>query len=151
MYFLNKIKKLSQDKTVRIYVDMDGVIADYDFGSKLLFLNKRPIMTNIKTLREIAKLPNVSLYILSICRKDEDIADKNSWLDKYAPFFDLSKRIIISKNNKNKSSKKLKLDYLNSLNTNDLIIVIDDDNAILKYLKDNLKDIMYFQDSSIID
>ena len=151
MYFLNKIKKLSQDKTVRIYVDMDGVIADYDFGSKLLFLNKRPIMTNIKTLREIAKLPNVSLYILSICRKDEDIADENSWLDKYAPFFDLSKRIIISKNNKNKSSKELKLEYLNSLNTKDLIIVIDDDNAILKYLKDNLKDIMYFQDSSIID
>ena len=49
------------------------------------------------------------------------------------------------------ASKELKLEYLNSLNTKDLIIVIDDDNAILKYLKDNLKDIMYFQDSSIID
>ena len=151
MYFLNKIKKMTKNRTLRIYVDMDGVIADYEFGSELLFLNKRPIMTNIKTLEKIAKLPNVSLYILSICRKDEDIADKNSWLDKYAPFFDLNKRIIISKNNKSKSSKELKLEYLNSLNTKDLIIVIDDDNAILKYLKDNLKDILYFQDSSIID
>ena len=53
MYFLNKIKKLSKNRTVRIYVDMDGVIADYEFGSKLLFLNKRPIMTNIKTLEKI--------------------------------------------------------------------------------------------------
>ena len=95
--------------------------------------------------------PSAGFFTTSVKDGDEDIADKNSWLDKYAPFFDLSKRIIISKNNKNKSSKELKLEYLNSLNTKDLIIVIDDDNAILKYLKDNLKDIMYFQDSSIID
>ena len=151
MYFVNKIKKISKEKTIQIYVDMDGVIADYEFGLPLEFINKRPIKTNIKTFEKISSLPNVTLYILSVCKKDKDINAKNNWLDKYAPFFEKKNRIILSKESNPKSSKELKSSYLNTIKTDDLIIVIDDDNAVLKYLKEHLPNYIFFQDSSIVD
>ena len=49
MHFYELIKKLTEDKKTIIYVDMDGVIASYDFGKPLDFKNKRPLTTNIKT------------------------------------------------------------------------------------------------------
>lgn len=151
MYFYNLIKKYDED--LNIFVDMDGVITDYDFGNILDFKNKRPIKTNIKTLEKISKLSNVNLFILSICKKNNEINDKNEWLDKYASYFKKENRIIISKENKkNKSSKELKYEYLKkSLKDNKKIILIDDDNEILKYLKEYLKEAILFQDSSIID
>lgn len=151
MYFYNLIKKYDED--LNIFVDMDGVITDYNFGSILDFKNKRPIKTNIKTLEKISKLNNVNLYILSICKKNNEINDKNEWLDKYAPYFKKENRIIISKENeKNKTSKELKYDYLKKYKKeNKKIIVIDDDNEILKYLQEHLEEVILFQDSSIID
>ena len=65
---------------------MDGVIASYDFGKPLNFKKKRPLTTNIKTLSKVNKLANVELYILSVCRLERQIKEKNNWLDKYAPF-----------------------------------------------------------------
>lgn len=155
MYFVDKIKELSKDNKCSIFVDMDGVIADFEFFKSLDFKNKRPIITNINTFKEISTLENIDLYILSICKKDEQVSHKNDWLDKYAPFFKKHNRIIISKeSHPNLSSKQLKElflnDYINKLK-NDLIIVIDDDNEILLYLSIKLKNIIYFQDSSIID
>lgn len=151
MYFYNLIKNL--DKELFIFVDMDGVITDYDFGNILDFKNKRPLNTNIKTLKKISELEKVNLYILSICKKDEEIQDKNEWLDKYAPYFKKENRIIISKENeKNLSSKELKYKYLKEyLDKNKEIIVIDDDNEILKFLQEKLHNITLFQDSSLID
>lgn len=151
MYFYNLIKKY--DENINIFVDMDGVIADYNFGCILDFKNKRPIKTNIKTLEKISKLSNVNLYILSICKKNKDINDKNEWLDKYAPYFKKENRIIISKESKkDKSSKELKYNYLKKyIKENEKNIVIDDDNEILKYLQEHLKEVILFQDSSIID
>lgn len=151
MYFYNLIKNL--DKELFIFVDMDGVITDYDFGNILDFKNKRPLKTNIKTLKKISELEKVNLYILSICKKDEEIQDKNEWLDKYAPYFKKENRIIISKENeKNLSSKELKYKYLKEyLDKNKEIIVIDDDNEILKFLQEKLHNITLFQDSSLID
>lgn len=152
MYFYNLIKELSKEELI-IFVDMDGVITDYDFGSIIDFKNKRPISTNIKTLRKISELKNVTLYILSICRKNKEIDDKNNWLDKHAPYFKKEHRLIISKEQHiNQNSKELKCAYLKKYkDKNKKVIVIDDDNEILKYLKDNIEDIMLFQDSSIID
>lgn len=151
MYFYNLIKNL--DKELFIFVDMDGVITDYDFGNILDFKNKRPLKTNIKTLKKISELEKVNLYILSICKKDEEIQDKNEWLDKYAPYFKKENRIIISKESETKlSSKELKYKYLKEyLDKNKEIIVIDDDNEILKFLQEKLHNIILFQDSSLID
>lgn len=151
MYFYNKIKEISKNEKIIIYVDMDGVIASYNFGLPLDFKNKRPLQNNIKVLEKISKLDNVELNVLSICKKDFQIKDKNDWLDKYAPFFN-NKRIIISKeSNSNIESKDLKLNYLKSLDYTVKTILIDDDNEILKHIRNNLKEIILFQDSELID
>ena len=152
MYFVDKIKKEFKNKDLTIFVDMDGVVADYDFGTPLDFKNKRPITTNIKTIEELSKLKNVEVKILSICRKNNQIHDKLEWLNHNMPFITEDNRFIISKETISKSSKEIKLDFLRKYITdNKTIILIDDDNAILKYIKDNLHNIILFQDSSIID
>ena len=152
MYFYNLINRLSKEENIIIYVDMDGVIASYDFGKPLDFANKRPLITNIKTLEKVSHLKNVELHILSVCRKKREINDKNDWLDKYAKFFEKDKRIILDKeSNPSFTSKELKLNYLKTLNYNDKIIFIDDDNEVLRFIRDNLKDIILFQDSELID
>ncbi len=152
MYFYNEIQKLTKGKKTRIYVDMDGVIASYNFGKPLDFKNKRPLTTNIKTLNKLCELENIELFILSVCKLNYQIKEKNDWLDKYAPFFDKDKRIIISKeNNPSVESKELKLNYLKSLNLNKQIIFIDDDNEILKFIHSNIENIILFQDSELVD
>lgn len=149
MYFETLLENKYKDEKLDIYVDMDGVIADYSVGN-LDYLNKRPLKTNIKLFRKLSKKENITLHILSICREDYQIQDKNTWLDKNAPFF--KQRNIISKeSNPNKSSKELKLDFLKSISQKSNIIFIDDDNDIIKYVYDNLKHISVYQDSSIID
>ena len=50
MYFYEKIKNMCKNRDTVMYVDMDGVIAAYDFGNPLDFANKRPLFTNIKKL-----------------------------------------------------------------------------------------------------
>ena len=154
MYFVDKIKKEYKNEKLTIFVDMDGVITDYNYGKKLDFKNKRPIITNINVLKKLSSLDNIELYILSICIKNYQIDEKNNWLDKYAPFFKKENRIIISKeSNTNHSSKELKYNFLNNFinNTNDKVILIDDDNEIIKYVSDNIENIIVYQDSSIID
>lgn len=152
MHFYELIQKQTKNKKTRIYVDMDGVIASYNIGKPYDFENKRPLTTNIKTLSKINNLENTELFILSICKKDSQIKEKNNWLDKYAPFFQKDNRIIISKeSNPNLSSKELKLNYLKSLKTDNQIILIDDDNEIIKTIKDNAKNIILYQDSELID
>ena len=79
MYFYNEIQKLTKGKKTRIYVDMDGVIASYNFGKPLDFKNKRPLTTNIKTLNKLCELENIELFILSVCKLNYQIKEKNDW------------------------------------------------------------------------
>ena len=58
-----------QDKKCIIFVDMDGVIADYDVGDADHFLDKRPLLTSIRKLKEISTFPNIELHILLMKRK----------------------------------------------------------------------------------
>lgn len=149
MKIINEIKTMAKDQKIDIYVDMDGVIAEYDFGRPLDFLNKRPLLGNIKVLEEISKIPNVEMHILSICKKDSQINDKNVWLDKYAPFFKKENRNVLSKETyTDKSSSELKVDFLN--NVESFKILIDDDNGILKEVDKKVKNISLYQDSSIV-
>lgn len=152
MHFYNLIKELSKEKDIIIFVDMDGVIASYDVGKPLDFLNKRPLNENIKKLENVSKLSNVELHILSLCKKDFQIEEKNIWLDKYAPFFKKENRTIISKEKfPSVTSPELKANYLNSVKTNKQIVLVDDDNSILKKVMDNVDGIIVFQDSELID
>lgn len=152
MYFFELIKKISENKETIIYVDMDGVIASFDLGKPFDFENKRPVYTNINTLKKISELKNVELCILSICRTNNQIKEKNNWLDKYAPFFDKNNRNILSKETyPDFSSKELKANFLKKLNKDKQIILIDDDNSILKYISNEIKEIILYQDSELVD
>lgn len=152
MHFYNLIKKLSIENKLLIFVDMDGVISSYDIGKPLDFLNKRPLTENIKKLEKISKLPNIELCILSICKKNFQIEEKNIWLDKYAPFFKKENRIIISKQEiNNTSSSEIKANYLKNVKTNKQIIFVDDDNTILKTVLNKVENVIVFQDSELID
>lgn len=152
MHFYNIIKELSDKAEVMLFFDMDGVISSYDAGKKLDFANKRPLTENINKIKKISTLDNVTLYILSICKKNFQIEEKNNWLDKNAPFFDKSNRIIISKEqHPNIDSPTLKSDFLKNLNTNSQIVLVDDDNTVIKKVLDVTDNVMVFQDSELID
>ena len=152
MYFYNLMKEISQDKKVQLFLDMDGVIASYDFGKPLNFKKKRPLTRNIKVLEKVSKLENIECSILSICHKDSEIDDKNHWLDLYAPFFKVENRFILSKESiANKSSSEMKKDFLKKLNTKKQMVLVDDDNQILKLLSKELKNVILLQDSELID
>lgn len=152
MHFYNQIKDLAKDKQIILFVDMDGVIASYDVGKPLDFLNKRPLTENIKKIEKVGEIPNVELHILSICKKDFQIEEKNIWLDKNAPFFKKENRKIISKEQiSGVSSPDLKSNYLNGLKTDKQIVLLDDDNAVLKKVMDNVSGCIVFQDSELVD
>lgn len=152
MHFYNVIKKILEKGDILLYVDMDGVIASYDAGKPLDYENKRPLMDNIKKIKKVGELPNVELFILSICKNKNQMKEKNNWLDKYADFFNNENRIIILKEeNPNLESAELKTNYLKNLKTDKQIVLLDDDNRILKFVLKNAKDVIVLQDSELID
>lgn len=152
MHFIDLIKKISIDEEVILFVDMDGVIASYDVGRPYDFKNKRPLKNNINIFREIAKLDRVRLHILSVCRENYQIEEKNEWLDINAPFFEKENRVILSKEDSiYKISSELKLNYLKNYKTDKKIVFIDDDNSVLSVVNKELKNIILFQDSELVD
>lgn len=145
---------LEKYKKIKLYVDMDGVLADYEVGKPLGFRNKRPLFSNIKKLEEVSKMNNVEIHILSVCPKDYQIKEKNDWLDEYAPFFEKDKRTIISReSNFNMLAKDLKVNYLSSLEKEDdtSIILIDDDNSVLWDVHKKVPTVIVYQDSVLRD
>ena len=152
MYFYDLINNLSKKEKVDLFVDMDGVIASYDFGKPLDFKTKRPLKTNINVLNKVSQLENVEVYILSICRKDFQVKDKNDWLDRFAPFFKKENRFILSKETIiNKTSPEMKADFLKSYVTNNKVVLVDDDNQVLFFISKEINDVLLFQDSELID
>jgi len=155
MYFVEKIKEITNKKETIIFVDMDGVIADYEFGSPIDYKNKRPIRSNIAVFEELSKLSHVRLEIMSIGRTRKNIYEKNDWLDLNAPFFDKVYRNIFAKREEKLKGKEIKCKFLEKRikeNPDIFYIVVDDDNEILKYLKSNHgENIVLFQDSSLVD
>lgn len=141
------------NKKVKMYVDMDGVIADYIVGDAANFDKKRPLFTTINKLEEISKMKNVELFILSISRMDEGVTQKNEWLDKYAPFFKKENRVIIPReSNDFKSSSELKSTYVKDLERDDsVVVVVDDDPRILFAIKDMCPDVVLLKDTVLVD
>lgn len=150
MHFYNLLKEI--DGNIDLFIDMDGVISSYDFGQPLDFKNKRPLTTNINTLKKISEMNNVNLFILSVCRKDNEVKIKNDWLDKFAPLFKNDNRFILSKETyTGLSSAELKLMFLKKYKSDNKIIVVDDDNNVLKTISIELDNIKLYQDSELID
>ncbi len=153
MYFFNLIKEMCQEKEIMLFVDMDGVIASYGIGKNPYdYRNKRPLTQNIANIKEVSLLENVEVFVLSVCREDSQINDKNAWLDEHAPFFKKDNRIIISRASKDwATAKEIKVEFLKNIKTNKQVVLVDDDNDILKYINQNLKNITVLQDSELVD
>ena len=152
MFFIDEIKKYG-DKKIRLFVDMDGVIADYNVGVARDYDKKRPLLSSIAKLEEISKLDNVELYILSVTRETIGRKEKNDWLDIYAPFFKKENRIIISREENNYTkSRILKNRYFTKLDRDDsLIIFIEDDPSILRDIMTSNKDVILYKDTALVD
>ena len=152
MYFKDYLSQFN-DKKVKIFVDMDGVIADYIVGVPKDYHKKRPLFDSIKKLEEIAKLPNIELYIFSSSRYNDGVDQKNKWLDEHAPFFKKENRIILSReaNDMIKSSTLKSNFFINYQNDDSVLIVIDDDPVVLKEICNLNKDIVLLKDTVLID
>ena len=152
MYLKNYLEKFDNRK-IKLFVDMDGVIVDYIVGSTSDFHTRRPLLCSINKLNEISKMQNVELYILSVTRMDDGYNQKQMWLDEFAPFFQKDKRIIISRESNNfKSSAELKSEFIKNFQRDDSILIfIDDDPLILKTVMEINKDVIPLKDTALVD
>lgn len=152
MYLKNYLEQFN-DKKIKIFVDMDGVVADYIFGSAQDYDKKRPLYDSIDKLEIISKMPNVELYIFSATRYSSGIKQKHWWLDIYAPFFKRENRIIISREENNMiDSSTLKAEYLaNYARDGSVLILIDDDPKNLKDVRKLNDDIILLKDTVLVD
>ena len=153
MYIKEFLKKY-KTKNIKLFVDMDGVIADYDFGIPKDYDKKRPLYDNIKKIEDISKMENIELDILSVTRMTNGIEEKNTWLDKYVSFIKKENRIILSREENNfLESSLLKAQYLKNIerNNNIIIIVIDDDPKVLKEINNQNKDAILLKDTALVD
>ena len=140
-------------KHIDLFVDMDGVIADYDVGNAADYNKKRPLITSIKKLEEISKMDNVTIHILSVTRSNDGFGEKHIWLDEFAPFFKEENRVIISREANNfEHSADLKAKYLKELDKEDsIIILIDDDPRILKKVQEEVPEVILYKDTVLVD
>ena len=152
MFFEDEIKKLGEGK-IKIFVDMDGVIADYNVGIAKDYHMKRPLNSNIEKLERVSKLDNVEMYILSVARLNRGVEEKNMWLDEIAPFFKKENRNIIPREeNGFMAAKDLKLLFVKNLERDgSKIVVIDDDPLILHEMQTKYKDLILYKDTVLVD
>lgn len=95
---------MEKNEKSRLYVDMDGTLAEFkqvDTLEKLYeegyFLNLKPQMNVVLAVKEIMnKEPDVEVFILSSVLSDSRYAleEKNKWLDFYLPEVDAAHRIF---------------------------------------------------------
>ncbi len=158
MYFYNYVKNLNGK--VNIYIDMDGVVADFDAISyeknkhtDNVYLEKRPIKTTINILKEVSTLPNVTLYILSCTKYERQINGKLLWLEENMNFIDKDKINIISREiNNNEKSHIIKKEFLKSnIDNNATNIVIDDSHQVIDEIMYGELDITPLHITSILD
>ena len=151
MFFLDEMKKY--EGNIKLFIDMDGCIVDYEVNNAKDYDKKRPLMNNIKLLETISKNPNIELFILSITRHNPGYEEKNKWLDEFVPFIDKDHRIIISREANNMvKSPVLKANYLKQYkDSEDTIILIDDDPRILEAVSDMVPNIILYKDTVFID
>ncbi|MDO5568981.1 MAG: hypothetical protein Q4G04_02555 [bacterium] len=144
MFIIEEIKKKTinyNSNEIAIFIDMDGVVADYRFGEgdniknnkPGVYLNKRPINTTISIVKEIKQELNCEIYILSSCFYKEQSIEKSMWIDKYMPFINEKNRIFTIADNF-ESRKMLKIDAIKSKMISNKLkkaIFIDDTHDIL--------------------
>lgn len=159
MYFKDYLEKF-KNKKINIYIDMDGVVADYDvvnFKNEKekddAYLNKRPIMSSINVLKEISTMDNITMYILSCTKKDSQKEGKVIWLSKYMNFIKKENINLFSREEKDYlKSALIKKEFLEShYNKDEINIIIDDSHDVLKEIEHSGLGIIPLHISSILD
>ena len=151
--FLKSFLEKYGDKKIKIFVDMDGVVADYVVGASGDYHLKRPLWDSIKKLEEVSQMPNVEMYILSVTALNKGYDQKQTWLDKNMPFIKKENRIIPSREaNDMEESYKLKINVLTNVERDgSIIVIIDDDQMILKAIKATFDDVVTLKDTVLVD
>ena len=151
--FLKEYMKQYKNVKVKLFVDMDGVIADYVFDNAKDYDKKRPLYSSIEKLEKIAKEDNIELFILSVTRMNVGYDEKQNWLDRYAPFFKKENRVIISREKHGfEETATLKANYIKNLERDgSVIVVIDDDPRIIKEIRELNEDVVLLKDTALVD
>lgn len=142
MFFINELKNIKENNScnIAIFIDMDGVVADYRFGEGKniennipgTYSNKRPITTSINILKEVSNTFDFDMYILSSCRYNEQAVEKSKWLEKYMPFICKKNQLFVVSNSFD-DRKMLKINKVKELidKKYDKVIMVDDTHDIL--------------------
>ena len=150
--FLDRIKDIcNRNEKVAMFIDMDGTILEYRIfrgESQVIqaheqLMSEKPIVPIINVLKEINKIENIDLYILSLGKTTKIIEEKKNWLKKYMDFIEEKNWILIdrekgeynSENRNFKKSEKMK----EKLEEYDFVILLDDDHKILKQTNKDLE------------
>ena len=149
-----------EGKQINIFIDMDGVVADYDAltfkyekDKDDAYLNKRPIFSTINVLKEVSLMDNVTLNILSCTKKDSQKEGKIIWLSKYMDFIEKENINLISREEKNfLKACLIKSEFLQSHYDKDKInIVIDDSHDVIKEIANLDLGVIPLHITSILD
>lgn len=88
----------------RVYIDMDGTVAQWnptasfeELHEKGYFANLKPMKPMIQSLHELSQQEEVELYILTSYLPESKYAkdEKKAWLDKHMPFIKEENKIYV--------------------------------------------------------
>lgn len=148
--FLEKINEIcKKNKKVAMFIDMDGTIVEYiiyteeEMHAKGRFVRLEPLNFIIDKLKEINKINNIDLYILTLAKNSIIVNEKKEWLKENIKFINEERWIIINKeeneyNEENRNIIKLQK-IKEKLKYYDYAILLDDDHKILKETQSYLK------------
>lgn len=161
--FTKKIKNLCNlNKHVAMFIDMDGTINEYVvFAENTVarkmednYMNIKPISQVLEILKEISKIVNIDLYILSLSRTKKLAQIKKGWLKKYVSFIPEENWIILTKETGdyiNENRDKIKaVKMLEKADKYDYFILLDDDHRILKQTADIIGNVDVYHISSAL-
>ncbi len=143
--FIDKVKEIKKEnEKIAIFVDMDGTIAEYpvyqeENVAKAMeeeYSKIEPVNYIINILKELSKIENIDLYILTLSKTIQISEEKIKWLKKYVNFIQEKNWIIITKelgeyNKENRDFIKA-LKMQEELPIYDFEILLDDDHKVLK-------------------
>lgn len=143
--FLERVKEIKKkNEKIAIFVDMDGTIAEYpvyqeENVAKAMeeeYSKIEPVNYIINILKELSKIENIDLYILTLSKTIQISEEKIKWLKKYVNFIQEKNWIIITKelgeyNKENRDFIKA-LKMQEKLPIYDFEILLDDDHKVLK-------------------
>ena len=93
--FIDKVKEIKKEnEKIAIFVDMDGTIAEYpvyqeENVAKAMeeeYSKIEPVNYIINILKELSKIENIDLYILTLSKTIQISEEKIKWLKKYVNF-----------------------------------------------------------------